>query len=136
MALRNIGYVFNFVKIRGGQCCKDTDNPNQANDQSGLAMGQLVAHGVHHHLAFFEADGNQSVDWGGKGRHLGKRTDFTHCGCYVPPLHNASVELKGSENQGQNDVTNGQVGDEFVDDGVHIVGGFPDPDDQAVSYDG
>ena len=129
MAFRNIGYVFNFVKIRGGQCCKDTDNPNQANDQSGLAMGQLVAHGVHHHLAFFEADGNQSVDGGRKGRNLGKWTDFAHDRGHVPPLGDASVELKRGENQGQNDVTDSQVDNEFVDDGFHGSRGFPDPDD-------
>ena len=94
----NIRNVFHFVKVRRGQRCKYADDPNDANDQGGFAMGQLVAHGVQHHLALFKADSHQGVDRGRKSRHLCEGTDFAHRTCHVPPLGDASVELKGSEN--------------------------------------
>ena len=82
------------------------DHPNDANGQVGLGMGQLTAHGIHDHSAFFKADDNKSINGGRKGQDLGKGTDFAHDHGQVPSLGDARVKLKRGENQGQNDVTN------------------------------
>ena len=98
-------------------------------------MGQLTAHRIHDHSVFFKTDDHQSINGSRKGQDLGKWTDFAHDDRHVPSLRDARVELKGSENQGQNDVTDGQVDDEFIDDSFHGSGGFPDPDDQGIADD-
>ena len=80
-------------------------------------MGQLTSHGIHDHSEFFKADDNKSINGGRKGPDLGKWTDFAHGHGQVPSLGDARVKLKRGENQGQNDVTNGQVDNEFIEDG-------------------
>ena len=127
--------VLHFVVIGRWQGKDKADHPNDANGQVGLGMGQLTAHGIHDHSAFFKADDNKSINGGRKGQDLGKGTDFAHDHGHVPSLGDARVELKGSENQGQNDVTDGQVDDEFIDDGFHGPGGFPYPDDKGIAND-
>ena len=117
------------------QCKDKTDHPNDANDQLGLGMGQLTSHGIHDHSEFFKADDNKSINGGRKGPDLGKWTDFAHDHGQVPSLGDARVKLKRGENQGQNDVTNGQVDNEFIEDGFQGPSGFPYPDDKGIAND-
>ena len=134
--MRGFRNVFHFVVICRGQCKDKADQPNDTNGQVGLGMWQLTAHGIHDHSVFFKTDDHQSINGSRKGQDLGKWTYFTHDDRHVPSLRDAGVELKGGENQGQNDVTDGQVDDEFIDDSFHGSGGFPDPDDQGITDDG